>query len=126
MPPVCRAIMFHIGIATQHPPLPEPGQLSDLGIDFIEQCLTLDARNRPTASELLQHRWLTETMQQLLEHSTNQESYFSQGTQSLTSMVASDEYDSIPFAVQLAAAKEQTQDVEVGIADLGEKRNSSS
>ncbi|WOO76993.1 MAP kinase kinase kinase wis4 [Vanrija pseudolonga] len=52
------AIMFHIGIATQHPPLPEPGQLSELGIDFIEQCLTLDPEKRPTATELLNHPWL--------------------------------------------------------------------
>lgn len=56
------AIMFHIGIATQHPPLPEPGQLSDLGIDFIEQCLTLDPHQRPTAAELLAHPWLAPLM----------------------------------------------------------------
>jgi mitogen-activated protein kinase kinase kinase len=101
--------MFHIGIATQHPPLPEPGQLSDLGIDFIEQCLTLEAHRRPTATELLQHPWLVNTMQQLFDHSASmQESYFSHGTQSLAStLVASEGLDSVPFAVQLAAAKEQ-------------------
>ncbi|GMK58423.1 hypothetical protein CspeluHIS016_0504550 [Cutaneotrichosporon spelunceum] len=52
------AIMFHIGIATQHPPLPEPGQMSPEGIDFIQQCLTLDPMKRPTADELFQHKWL--------------------------------------------------------------------
>ncbi|ORX35369.1 hypothetical protein BD324DRAFT_609596 [Kockovaella imperatae] len=52
------AIMFHIGIATQHPPLPERGELSDAGISFIERCLMLDASERPTASELLEDPWL--------------------------------------------------------------------
>ena len=53
-----RAIMFHIGVATQHPPLPEPGQLSELGIDFIRQCLTIDPVKRPTAVELMSHPWM--------------------------------------------------------------------
>ncbi|KAL0577590.1 Suppressor of Sensor Kinase (SLN1) [Marasmius crinis-equi] len=52
------AIMFHIGVATQHPPLPEPGQLSSMGIDFIRQCLTIDANRRPTAVELMEHPWM--------------------------------------------------------------------
>lgn len=50
--------MFHIGIATQHPPLPDPNQMSELGIDFIEQCVTLDPTERPSAVELIQHPWL--------------------------------------------------------------------
>jgi len=50
--------MFHIGVATQHPPLPEPGQLSELGINFIKQCLTIDPVRRPTASELMDHPWM--------------------------------------------------------------------
>jgi mitogen-activated protein kinase kinase kinase len=50
--------MFHIGIATQHPPLPDPGQMSPEGIDFIQQCLTLDPMKRPTAEELFNHPWL--------------------------------------------------------------------
>lgn len=57
------AIMFHIGIATQHPPLPDPGQMSDLGIDFIQQCLTIDPNSRPTASELMHHPWLSLMME---------------------------------------------------------------
>ncbi|EMD41646.1 hypothetical protein CERSUDRAFT_110222 [Gelatoporia subvermispora B] len=52
------AIMFHIGVATQHPPLPEPGQLSDMGIDFIRQCLTIDPLKRPMANELMNHPWI--------------------------------------------------------------------
>ncbi|KAJ7102342.1 hypothetical protein B0H15DRAFT_943268 [Mycena belliarum] len=53
------AIMFHIGVATQHPPLPEPGQLSDLGIAFIKRCLTLDPMTRPLAEELKEDLWLS-------------------------------------------------------------------
>ncbi|KIJ68693.1 hypothetical protein HYDPIDRAFT_106931 [Hydnomerulius pinastri MD-312] len=60
------AIMFHIGVATQHPPLPEPGQLSDLGINFIKQCLTIDAMRRPTALELLDHPWMLQFGEALL------------------------------------------------------------
>lgn len=54
--------MFHIGIATQAPPLPEHGELSELGIEFIESCLTLDPPSRPTAEQLLTHPWLENTI----------------------------------------------------------------
>jgi len=47
-------------VATKHPPLPEPGQLSDLGINFIKQCLTIDPMLRPTATELLEHPWMVQ------------------------------------------------------------------
>lgn len=50
--------MFHIGIATQHPPLPNPNEMSDVGISFIEACVTLDPTLRPSAAELLNHLWL--------------------------------------------------------------------
>jgi len=60
------AIMFHIGVATQHPPLPEPDQLSELGINFIKQCLTIDASRRPTALELMDHPWMV-TFRQALD-----------------------------------------------------------
>jgi len=62
--------MFHIGVSTKHPPLPEPGQLSEIGIDFIELCLTLEAARRPTAAELLQHPWLQPMQQQLSAHNS--------------------------------------------------------
>ncbi|THH29727.1 hypothetical protein EUX98_g4462 [Antrodiella citrinella] len=52
------AIMFRIGVATQHPPLPEPGQLSEMGIDFIRKCLIIDPILRPTALELMEHPWM--------------------------------------------------------------------
>jgi hypothetical protein len=61
----CRAIMFHIGIAVQHPPLPEPHQLSELGIDFIRQCLVIDPDKRPSAEELMLHPWIQEATAQI-------------------------------------------------------------
>ncbi|KAI0304647.1 kinase [Russula brevipes] len=51
-------IMYHIGVATQHPPLPEPDQLSELGINFIRACLTVDPAQRPNAFELMDHPWM--------------------------------------------------------------------
>ncbi|PIL30970.1 transporter [Ganoderma sinense ZZ0214-1] len=59
------AIMFHIGVATQHPPLPDPGQLSDMGIDFIRQCLMIDPMSRPTAIELMDHPWMLDFREKL-------------------------------------------------------------
>ncbi|KAI0768597.1 kinase [Trametes elegans] len=59
------AIMFHIGVATQHPPLPDPGQLSEMGIDFIRQCLTIDPMQRPTAIELMNHPWMLDFREKL-------------------------------------------------------------
>lgn len=55
--------MFHIGVATQHPPLPENGELSDNGINFIKQCLTIDAMHRPTAKELMRHPWIMQLLE---------------------------------------------------------------
>ena len=50
--------MYHIGVATQHPPLPEPDQLSEVGINFIKECLTVDPTRRPSAFELMDHPWM--------------------------------------------------------------------
>lgn len=63
-----RAIMFHIGVATQHPPLPEPGQLSELGINFLKQCLIIDPMKRPTAAELMDHPWILDFRAALLSY----------------------------------------------------------
>jgi len=62
------AIMFHIGVATQHPPLPESGQLSELGISFIKQCLTIDPARRPSATELMNHPWMLDFRDTLLRY----------------------------------------------------------
>jgi mitogen-activated protein kinase kinase kinase len=50
--------MYHIGVATQHPPLPEQDQLSGLGINFIKECLSVDPTTRPSAFELMDHVWM--------------------------------------------------------------------
>lgn len=76
--------MFHIGIATQHPPLPDPSQLSELGIDFIRQCLTIDADARPTALDLLNHPWIVE-----LEERVNLAFEDEMGTSSATNSLGS-------------------------------------
>lgn len=60
--------MFHIGVATQHPPLPEPDQLSELGITFIKECLTVDPTLRPSAVELQYHPWMLEFREALLNY----------------------------------------------------------
>lgn len=52
------AVMFQIGVATKHPPLPDPSQLSPAGIDFIRKCLEIDPGDRPSAEDLLEHEWL--------------------------------------------------------------------
>lgn len=57
--------MFHIGVATQHPPLPENGELSELGITFIKLCLTIDPLHRPIADELLDHPWILQLIETL-------------------------------------------------------------
>lgn len=59
------AIMFHIGMAQQHPPLPEAGQLSELGIDFIRQCLIIDPYERPSAAEMREHPWIKNLVEEL-------------------------------------------------------------
>jgi len=50
--------MYHIGVATQHPPLPEHDQLGELGINFIKECLSVDPTTRPSAFELMDHVWM--------------------------------------------------------------------
>jgi mitogen-activated protein kinase kinase kinase len=60
--------MFHIGVATQHPPLPEPGQISELGVNFIKQCLTIDPMLRPSAAEFMDHPWITDFREALLSY----------------------------------------------------------
>ncbi|TIA87857.1 hypothetical protein E3P99_02902 [Wallemia hederae] len=52
------AIMFHIGVSGQPPQLPTTNELSELGIDFIKQCLIIDPKERPTVDKLLEHPWI--------------------------------------------------------------------
>ncbi|EFP77146.2 STE protein kinase [Puccinia graminis f. sp. tritici CRL 75-36-700-3] len=69
------AIMFHIGIATKHPPLPDPQELSELGIDFIRKSLTLDPVTRPTTMDLLNHPWMKDLEACLIEMNEDNEEY---------------------------------------------------
>ena len=59
--------MFTIGIASQHPPLPTSGQLSELGIAFLREALTIDPEERPSAAELMHHPWIQDARDQLAE-----------------------------------------------------------
>ncbi|KAF9127452.1 Suppressor of Sensor Kinase (SLN1) [Mortierella sp. 14UC] len=50
------AVMYHV--ATSHPPLPDPAQMSAKGISFLKRCFTRSAHDRPSAVELLRDEWL--------------------------------------------------------------------
>ncbi|KAI9246471.1 hypothetical protein BDA99DRAFT_526957 [Phascolomyces articulosus] len=50
------SVMYHV--VTGHPPLPDASQLSSDGIDFLKKCFTRNPMKRPTANELLSHRWI--------------------------------------------------------------------
>ncbi|KAI7829525.1 hypothetical protein BC939DRAFT_10215 [Gamsiella multidivaricata] len=50
------AVMFHV--ATSHPPLPDPSQMSAKGIAFLKRCFTRNSKERPSAVELLRDPWL--------------------------------------------------------------------
>ncbi|KAJ4955583.1 hypothetical protein NE237_012366 [Protea cynaroides] len=51
------AALFHIGTTKSHPPIPE--HLSLEAKDFLLKCLQKEPNLRPTASELLQHSFVT-------------------------------------------------------------------
>lgn len=122
--------MFHIGIATQHPPLPNPGELSDLGIDFIEQCVTLDPAERPTATELLYHPWLAPMVQAMAEHALTHPANNNvpdnaspaSGVPSLTSTLVDPEHGP-PYAQHVADIIQAEQDrmdtVSEGVSSFG-------
>src|SRR6185295_12288529 len=50
------AVMYHV--VTGHPPLPDPSQLSEQGMDFLKQCFIRSPAERPSAEEMLYHQWL--------------------------------------------------------------------
>ncbi|KDQ54860.1 hypothetical protein JAAARDRAFT_693265 [Jaapia argillacea MUCL 33604] len=96
------AIMFQIGVATQHPPLPEPGQLSDLGINFIKQCLTIDPVRRPTAAELTDHPWMLEFREALRSYEEAE-----MANNPPNEMPPQEEYESATVARQAAINQEK-------------------
>jgi mitogen-activated protein kinase kinase kinase len=99
--------MFHIGIATQHPPLPEPGQLSEGGINFIKQCLTIDPMMRPTALELMSHPWMLEFRETLAKY---EEMEMMAGKAATTDLAASDEFKNATAA--RTVARDHQEEVE--------------
>ncbi|KAF4378874.1 hypothetical protein G4B88_008344 [Cannabis sativa] len=56
------AALFHIGTTKSHPPIPE--HLSAEAKDFLLKCLHKEPDLRPTASELLQHPFVTGVYQE--------------------------------------------------------------
>lgn len=94
--------MFHIGVATQHPPLPEPGQLSELGINFIKQCLTIDPVRRPTATELMEHAWMLEFREALLSYEEAE-----MATSPPANLPAEDSFENASVARQAAILQEK-------------------
>ncbi|GMM51951.1 mitogen-activated protein kinase kinase kinase [Starmerella bacillaris] len=49
--------MYKLGSSRQAPPIPDDAQVSKEGRDFIDRCFIVDAKDRPTASELLDHEF---------------------------------------------------------------------
>ncbi|KAK8681062.1 hypothetical protein V6N13_053469 [Hibiscus sabdariffa] len=62
------AALFHIGTTKSHPPIPE--HLSVEAKDFLSKCLQKEPELRPTASELLQHTFVTGNCQEHAVHSS--------------------------------------------------------
>ena len=60
------AAMFKIGNSKELPAMPD--HLSDDGKDFVKQCLQRNPLHRPTAAQLLEHRFVKNVA--LLEKST--------------------------------------------------------
>lgn len=94
--------MFHIGVATQHPPLPEPGQLGEVGINFIKQCLTIDPMKRPTAMELMEHPWMLDFREALLSYEAAE-----MVTNSPTNISSEERYENASVAFQAAIIQEK-------------------
>ncbi|KIY51306.1 hypothetical protein FISHEDRAFT_37444 [Fistulina hepatica ATCC 64428] len=101
------AIMFHIGVATQHPPLPEPHQLSELGRKFIERCLTIDATLRPTAEQLMHDEWMVEWKTMLESYNEDDDMV----SQSSTEIPPDKAIERATVAHYVALAKEEVDNV---------------
>ncbi len=63
------AIMFNIANGGT-PQLPGPDQLSPQGLDFLERCFEKNAKERPTAVQLLQHEWIMAIRNRVVEPTT--------------------------------------------------------
>jgi serine/threonine protein kinase len=48
--------MFQIVKSTSGPPRPKTA--SPLGLDFLDKCFAYDPKDRPSATQLLQHPWV--------------------------------------------------------------------
>ncbi|KAJ1943471.1 Suppressor of Sensor Kinase (SLN1) [Linderina pennispora] len=57
------AIMYHV--VADSPPLPDASLVGSDGLDFLQKCFTRAPSKRPTAEELLKHKWVCETLVQL-------------------------------------------------------------
>ncbi|CAO3646374.1 unnamed protein product [Cunninghamella blakesleeana] len=76
------SVMYHV--VTGHPPLPDPSQLSELGLDFLKKCFTRDPAERPSAVELLEHPWITKYLESYSEDPSSFELSADMGTNSST------------------------------------------
>lgn len=47
--------------------------VSDTAKEFVTACLTIDPRNRPTAGELLEHKWLKDEKASFVRDTTSSE-----------------------------------------------------
>ncbi|ORX63894.1 kinase-like protein, partial [Linderina pennispora] len=50
------AIMYHV--VADSPPLPDASLVGSDGLDFLQKCFTRAPSKRPTAEELLKHKWV--------------------------------------------------------------------
>ncbi|KAI4378874.1 hypothetical protein MLD38_016297 [Melastoma candidum] len=57
------AALFHIGTTKSHPPIPE--HLSEEAKDFLLKCLQKEPDLRPSASDLIQHQFVTSEYQEV-------------------------------------------------------------
>lgn len=73
--------MFSYRQGNRIPQLPEPWQLSAIGISFIRECFTLDPMKRPTAEEMLNHPWMQSLRAELADVDTGEDGMYQMETQ---------------------------------------------
>ncbi|KZT52966.1 Pkinase-domain-containing protein [Calocera cornea HHB12733] len=94
------AIMFHIGVAAKPPPLPDTSQLSESGIDFVRRCLTIDPLHRPTTTELMEHPWIADFRDEMLEYDEDEGTSLTTPSMTTTHTTASEHFEMATFAHQ--------------------------